>query len=154
VNPGGVTIMIEKPQLSKRFDIEPRDFVRAGEASLQVQRLLKNIGFEADLIRRVSVCAYEAEMNVVMYGGKGELALQVDTNEIVLEVRDEGNGIEDIEAALREGFSTATPEFREMGFGAGMGLPNIKKNADLLNVRSEPEKGTQLEIHFRLSKES
>ncbi|MFZ0449832.1 MAG: ATP-binding protein [Desulfatiglandaceae bacterium] len=148
-----MTITTEKPQLSKRFDIEPRDFVRAGEASLQVQRVLRNIGFEADLIRRASVCAYEAEMNVVMYGGKGELALQVSTEEIVLEVSDDGNGIEDIEAAFREGFSTALPEFREMGFGAGMGLPNIRKNADLLNVQSEPGKGTRLEIHFRLTEE-
>jgi serine/threonine-protein kinase RsbT len=147
-----VIIDTEKPQLSKHFEIEPRDFVHAGEASLQVQRVLRTIGFEADLIRRASVCAYEAEMNVVMYGGKGELALEINTEEIILEVSDDGNGIEDIEAAFREGFSTALPEFREMGFGAGMGLPNIRKNADFMNVQSEPGKGTRLNIHFRLSK--
>jgi serine/threonine-protein kinase RsbT len=141
------------PQLQKRFNVDPRDFVRAGEASLQVQRMLRNIGFEEQIIRRASVCAYEAEMNIVMYGGKGELVLTVNPNQIELQVNDDGTGIGDIGAALQEGFSTAPAEYREMGFGAGMGLPNIKKNADSLDIRSGHDQGTRLKILFHLTGE-
>jgi len=136
------------PHVQKRFDVQPRDFVRAGEASLKVQRMLRSIGFEEDIIRRASVCAYEAEMNVVMYGGKGEMVLTVSPDEIELQVNDDGPGIEDVEAALQEGFSTAPAEYREMGFGAGMGLPNIRKNADVLDIRSGGGHGTRLKIVF------
>ncbi|MBW2096172.1 MAG: ATP-binding protein [Deltaproteobacteria bacterium] len=142
------------PQLQKRFDVQPRDFVRAGEASLQVQRMLRNIGFEEQIIRRASVCAYEAEMNIVMYGGKGEIVLTVNPDEIILQVNDDGPGIENIGAALQEGFSTAPAEYREMGFGAGMGLPNIKKNADFLDIRSGRHQGTNLRIVFHCTGES
>ena len=136
------------PQLEKRFEVEPRNFVRAGEASLRVQRTLRDIGFGEHIIRRASVCAYEAEMNIVMYGGKGEIVLTVDPDEIILQINDDGPGIEDIEAALQEGFSTASAEYREMGFGAGMGLPNIKRNADFLDIRSGRNKGVWLKIVF------
>lgn len=142
------------PQLRKRYEVEPRDFVRAGEASLQVQRTLRNIGFDETLIRRASVCAYEAEMNIVMYGGKGELVLTISPDGVGLYVNDDGQGIDDIGAALEEGFSTAPAEYREMGFGAGMGLPNIKKNADSLEIRSDRDQGTQLKIVFHLPEES
>ena len=141
----------DMPRLKKRFDVQPRDFVRAGEASLQVQRTLRSIGFEESIIRRVSVCVYEAEMNIVMYGGKGKVALTVDPDKVVLCVNDDGDGIEDIEEALREGFSTAPAEYREMGFGAGMGLPNIKKNADSLDIQSARNEGTRLKMVFRLT---
>ncbi|MCD6304907.1 MAG: ATP-binding protein [Deltaproteobacteria bacterium] len=137
-------------EVSKRFFIKARDFVRAGEGAIQVQGLLKSIGYGADLIRRISICAYEAEMNVVMHGGDGELLLMIEPHRIVLEVNDHGPGIQDIELALQEGYSTATPEHREMGFGAGMGLPNIKKNADSLDIQSGNGEGTCLTIGFRL----
>jgi serine/threonine-protein kinase RsbT len=140
-------------QLQKGFDVRPRDFIRAGEASLQVQRTLRTIGFEEHIIRRVSVCAYEAEMNIVMYGEKGELLLTVDPDEIVLQVSDDGPGIEDIGAALKEGFSTASEEYREMGFGAGMGLPNIEANADSLDIQSGRGQGTRLKIVFHVTGE-
>ena len=136
--------------LSKSFKITPRDFLRAGEVSIEVQGLLKTIGFDADVIRRISVCAYEAEMNVVMHGGEGTLSLAVDPDMIIMEVSDDGPGIEDIELAMRAGYSTAPPEHRELGFGAGMGLPNIKKNADSLKVNSEKGKGTHLKIGFKV----
>jgi anti-sigma regulatory factor (Ser/Thr protein kinase) len=138
------------PYLEKSFGIVPLDFVKAGEVSIQVQGLLKTIGFEADLIRRVSVCAYESEMNVVMHGGDGTLMLRVGSDEVVLDVTDDGQGIEDIELALQEGYSTASEEIREMGFGAGMGLPNIKKNADLLEIYSEKGKGTHVRMSFKV----
>jgi anti-sigma regulatory factor (Ser/Thr protein kinase) len=137
-------------QLSKSFRITPRDFIRAGEVSIEVQGLLKTIGFDADVIRRVSVCAYEAEMNVVMHGGDGTLSLSVDPKMVNMEVKDDGPGIEDIELAMKAGYSTAPPEHRELGFGAGMGLPNIKKNADSLEVNSKKGKGTRLKITFKV----
>ena len=143
----------DMPRLKKRFEVQPRDFVRAGEASLQVQRTLRSIGFEESIIRRVSVCVYEAEMNIVMYGGKGKLVLTVDPDRVVLHANDDGVGIEDIESALREGFSTAPAEYREMGFGAGMGLPNIKRNADFLEIRSGRGQGTRLKMVFHFTGE-
>jgi anti-sigma regulatory factor (Ser/Thr protein kinase) len=143
----------DKPQLSRSFKIEPRDFLRAGEVSLQVQRTLKNIGFEEELVRRAAICAYEAEMNVVLHGGDGVLMLTVHFEEIVLDVTDDGPGIENIELALKEGYSTATPEQREMGFGAGMGLPNIKKNADSFEVKSGKGTGTHLTIGLKAKKD-
>ena len=130
----------------RQFEIKARDFVKAGEASIEIQSILKAIGFDADCVRRVAVCAYEAEMNVVMHGGDGLLIVTVEPRKIVLDFKDEGPGIENVELALQEGFSTATSEFREMGFGAGMGLPNIKRNADSLKIYSEKGQGTHLEI--------
>ena len=139
------------PQLTREYNIKARDFLRAGEGALQVKSTLKAIGFDPALIRRASVCAYESEMNVVMYGSDGTLSLNVDGEEIVIEVRDRGPGIEDIELALQEGYSTAKDEYREMGFGAGMGLPNIKRNADELEIHSDRGEGTILRISFRVS---
>ena len=136
--------------LIKSFNIIARDFAKAGESSLKIQSLLKSIGFEPDLIRRISICAYEAEMNVVMHGGGGKMLLTLDPENIVLEVSDAGPGIEDVELALREGYSTATEEHREMGFGAGMGLPNINKNADSLEIHSGNGQGTHLKIRFEV----
>lgn len=136
--------------LVKSFNITARDFTKAGEGSLKIQSLLKSIGFEPDLIRRISICAYEAEMNVVMHGGDGEIMLTVGPRNIVLEVNDAGPGIKDVELALREGYSTATEEYREMGFGAGMGLPNIKKNADTFSIFSQEGDGANLRIGFKV----
>ena len=134
------------PHFIKSFEIKPRDFIRAGEVSLQVQGVLRAIGFEPDIIRRASVCAYESEMNVVMYGGAGSLFLIVDPDNVTIEVKDDGPGIEDIELALQEGYTTSSPEYREIGFGAGMGLPNIKKNADKFEIYSNKGEGTRLKI--------
>ncbi len=139
-------------RLTKSFPIKARDFIRAGEVSIQIQGLLKTIGFDSTLIRNVSVCAYESEMNVVMHGGDGSLCLNVDPSGIVLEVMDDGPGIENIELALQEGYSTASMEYREMGFGAGMGLPNIQKNADLFEIESQKGGGTRLKMCFRLNR--
>ncbi len=138
-------------QLTREYSIRARDFLRAGEGALQVKSTLKAIGFDSVLVRRASVCAYESEMNVVMYGSDGTLSLNVDGKGIVIEVRDDGPGIEDIGLALQEGYSTAKDEYREMGFGAGMGLPNIKKNADELEIRSKKGEGTYLKMSFRVS---
>jgi serine/threonine-protein kinase RsbT len=141
------------PNLIKEYEIKAGDFIRAGEGSIQLQGTLKAIGFPPDIIRRASVCAYEAEMNAVMHGSDGILTLTVDDTHIVIEVKDNGPGIEDIELALQEGYSTASVQHREMGFGAGMGLPNIKKNADSLEIQSQKGESTYLKICFRVNKD-
>jgi anti-sigma regulatory factor (Ser/Thr protein kinase) len=136
--------------MTKSFNIKHGDFIRAGEASIKVQEVLKTIGFEEDVIRRTSICAYEAEMNIVMYGGDGNISLTIDPEKITLDVIDDGPGIENIEMALMKGYSTSSEEHREMGFGAGMGLPNIKKNSDFLEINSQKDKGAHLKIGFRV----
>ncbi len=134
--------------MRKEYEIKARDFLRAGEGAIKVRSTLKAIGVDPDIIRRVSICAYESEMNVVMYGSDGTLSLTVDTEAIIIEVRDHGSGIDDIELALQEGYSTAPVSYSDMGFGAGMGLPNIKKNADSFEIHSRKNKGTHLKICF------
>ncbi|MCD4717538.1 MAG: ATP-binding protein [Desulfobacterales bacterium] len=138
------------PELQRNFKVKFNDFMKAGDVSIQIQSILKAIGFDPDLIRRVSVCAYESEMNVVMHGGDGDVSLIVGPKDITVHVRDDGPGIENTEQAFQEGYSTATHEHREMGFGAGMGLPNIKKSADTVEVNSKKGKGTHLKISFNV----
>ncbi len=145
--------MMEKREngFSLQFEIKGKDFVNAGSVSTKVKEILQEIGINASIIRRAAIAAYEAEMNVVMYANRGVFILTLTPFEINFKVEDEGPGIEDIELAMQEGYSTATEEMREMGFGAGMGLPNIKKNADKLGIASIPGRGTILEITFYLS---
>ena len=136
------------PHLEKEHIIKAKDFIHAGQGSVQLKRTLKSVGFPAEIIQRASICAYEAEMNVVMHGGNGVLTFRLDEDEIFIGVEDDGPGIENIDLALQEGFTTASKEHLEMGFGAGMGLPNIKKNVDSLEIRSEKGKGTHLQMLF------
>lgn len=135
----------------KSFTIKKRDFVRAGEASINIQNILKSLNMYHKLIRRIAICGYESEMNVVMHGGDGILSVEINAGKIILDIADNGDGIENIELAMRKGYSTATEEHREMGFGAGMGLPNIKANSDLLTVESEKGKGTHVHMEFYIS---
>ena len=118
----------------------------AGTASSQVKRALKQLGVDSSVIKRVVVALYEAEVNIVAHAYKGIITADIDPERVFLRLVDEGPGIEDIEKAMTPGFSTASQEVREMGFGAGMGLPNISRNADVLNIHSIPGKGTTLEI--------
>ena len=134
----------------QEFKIEGGDFVNGGDASCQIGTILKEVGIDPDIILRSTVAAYEAEMNVVIYARQGTLFFSINTDQIVLKVVDEGPGIANVELAMQEGYSTATAEVREMGFGAGMGLPNIKRNADVFNLASTVGEGTQLEIVFYL----
>lgn len=128
------------------FEISGGDFINGGDASCQVSNILKDVGVDPDTILRATVAAYEAEMNVVIYARSGTLYFRVEYGRILLKVEDEGIGIKDIEQAMQEGYSTATEEIREMGFGAGMGLPNIDKNVDVFNITSVPGTGTKLEM--------
>ena len=138
--------------LKKSYYIKSRDFIRAGEASIKIQTLLKSLNFDPKLIRRVAICGYEGEMNVVMHGGDGSLSFAINPEELIVELSDDGPGIDDIEKAMRAGFSTASDEHREMGFGAGMGLPNMKKNADDIIVESEKGLGTRIRMVFIINK--
>ncbi|MEG0152375.1 MAG: ATP-binding protein [Cellulosilyticaceae bacterium] len=132
------------------FDVDGDDFLLAGEASGQVKRVLKKLGIDSATIRKVAISMYEAEMNMVLHanGGTVDVAISSDTIDVVLQ--DEGPGIEDIDLAMKEGYSTASHEIRELGFGAGMGLPNMKRYSDELKVSTEIGVGTRVEIlvHF------
>ncbi|HAM99647.1 MAG TPA: anti-sigma regulatory factor [Marinilabiliales bacterium] len=128
------------------FNIEGGDFTNAGFASSEVKKILKKLNVDPKITRRVVVALYEAEVNVVAHAYRGVIHVDIDTDHIGIVLDDEGPGISSIEQAMQEGFSTASPKVREMGFGAGMGLPNISKNADVLNITSEVGKGTKVEI--------
>ncbi|MDY0186471.1 MAG: ATP-binding protein [Syntrophus sp. (in: bacteria)] len=132
------------PQITLEFPIEEKDFFMAGESASRVKKILQQLGLGQDIIRRVAIIIYEAAMNVAIHGSHGQLEVHVDPVAIHVQTADEGAGIPDIEMAMSEGFSTASDEIREMGFGAGMGLPNIKKNSDDLSVESKINEGTIL----------
>lgn len=131
---------------SHSFVIEGRNFLNAGRASTQIKAMLKELGLDQTIIRRAAIAAYEAEMNVVMYASRATMTFSVTPSKIRILVDDEGPGIPNIATAMQEGYSTATREMREMGFGAGMGLPNIKRNADEFVIESMVGKGTRLDI--------
>lgn len=128
------------------YEIEGGNFSTAGSASSAIKKVLKQLNLDYGLIKRVVVAVYEAEVNVVAHADHGKITAEIDPSKIKILVEDSGPGIPDIEKAMTAGFSTASAKVREMGFGAGMGLPNIKKNADTLNVTSTPGTGTTLEI--------
>ena len=130
----------------KTFYIRGNDFDKAGEVSTQIKTVLKGVGINSNLIRRVAIAAFEAEMNVVIHADMGKVDFTITPEDILITISDEGPGIPDIELAMQEGYSTASDEMREMGFGAGMGLPNIKKNCDEMNIESEVGVGTLLTI--------
>lgn len=134
----------------REFEVEGGDFYNAGRVSTEIKTILRQIGVSSAVVRRVAIAAYEAEMNIVMYARRGKVRMQLAPDAVRLLVSDEGPGIEDIALAMQEGYSTATEEMREMGFGAGMGLPNIKKNSDRFDIRSQVGVGTDLEIEVRL----
>ena len=138
--------MTDEVLFHREFAVLGGDFSAAGTVSTQIKSILQEIGFEPPIIRRAAIASYEAEMNVVMYAERAVVRLSAEPNKIRIEFDDQGNGIPDIELAMQEGYSTATHQMREMGFGAGMGLPNIKRNSDNLEITSEPGKGTRLEI--------
>lgn len=143
--------MSDEYVLSQKFKIEGGNFSNAGSTSTSIKEILKEIGIDSSIVIRASIAVYEAEMNVVMYANKGTITLNITPEKLHIRMEDEGQGIADIDQAMKEGFSTATNEMREMGFGAGMGLPNIKKNADRFEIASTPGKGTTLDIIFCLN---
>jgi serine/threonine-protein kinase RsbT len=143
----------DKHASSHEFFIEGSDFANSGMVSTQVKSVLQSIGYDSMLIRRVAISTYEAEMNVVMHALRGNVYLTAGDREIIVVVEDEGKGIPDIDMAMQRGFSTATEEQRALGFGSGMGLPNIKKSTDDLKITSQVGKGTRIEARFKVNLE-
>jgi len=137
--------------ITQSFNVKAEDFAAAGEVSGKIKNLLKQLGVDPALVRRVAIASYEAELNLVIHSWGGQLIFQVDPEKIRIITEDKGPGIPDIELAMKEGYSTASDLARELGFGAGMGLPNIQRCADKLDIRSEVGQGTILEIEFNLA---
>ena len=128
------------------FDVDGEDFTRAGEASGETKRVLKGLGFDANVIRNVSIAMYEGEINMVIHAGGGEANVDVDPDKVVIVLTDHGPGIADVEKAMQEGWSTAPDNVRSLGFGAGMGLPNMKKYSDEMTIDSVVGQGTTLKM--------
>ncbi len=138
----------EKPEaeVTLEFDIEVKDFVNAGKGSAEVKNVLKRLGVDPNVLRRIAVASYEAEINVAAHSNGGRMNSFVYDDMVYIRFEDKGPGISDIRQAMVPGWSTADDLVREMGFGAGLGLPNIQKNADLLHITSEYGESTILEI--------
>ena len=137
-------------QMHLEYPVQGGNFSNAGGASSSIKNVLKQLGIRYDTIKRVAIASYESEMNIVAYATKGKLLVDIEPGEISITAIDVGPGIPDIEKALQEGYSTATPLIREMGFGAGLGLPNIKKAADEMIIESVVGEGTTVKMKFRL----
>ncbi len=128
------------------YDVPGDDFTRAGEASSAVKRTLKQLGFDPDVVRRVAIAMYEGEINMVIHAGGGKADVEILPDKVVMVLSDHGPGIPDIELAMQEGWSTAPDNVRTLGFGAGMGLPNIKKYTDQMDIETEIGVGTRMTL--------
>ena len=137
--------------IHKEYPVEMADYDHAGEASADIKRQLKQLGVPASVLRRVSVASYEVELNLVIHSDGGVLTLEVTPEAVRLISADRGPGIPDVDLAMREGWSTASETARSLGFGAGMGLPNMKRNADGFSIESEVGKGTTIDMSFNLA---
>lgn len=137
-------------QMKYVFEVLKDDFVGAGEASSEIKKILRQLGIDSGVIRKVSIASYEAEMNIVIHSFGGHIELEICPDYIRITAKDKGPGIEDIELAMQAGYSTATDRIREMGFGAGMGLPNMKKCSDRFVVDSAAGKGTTIIMEVNL----
>lgn len=136
--------------LKLHYDIDGADYSVAGQASSSIKRILKQLGVSPEIIRKAAISMYEGEINTVIHGKGGFADVEIASDKIIITFKDNGPGIKDIEKAMQEGFSTASDEARELGFGAGMGLPNMKKYSDELKISSEIGKGTTVEIIINL----
>ncbi len=136
----------QKSQIVLDCEIERGDFSRGGEASSKLKGILQKLGIPTKAIRKISITTYELEMNIIIHSEGGNLKAKVDSEKIKIIAKDDGPGIEDIEQAFKPGYSTADESIRELGFGAGMGLCNIERYSDELNVTSELGVGTKIEV--------
>ena len=134
--------------IKETYPVRAGDMTAAGDVSARIKRQMKQLGIDAAVMRRVSVCTYEAEINLVIHSLGGEITFEIAPGKILVRATDVGPGIADIEKAMTEGFSTASNEVRTMGFGAGMGLPNMKRNADAFFITSQPGVGTDIRMEF------
>ncbi|MBQ8868551.1 MAG: ATP-binding protein [Oscillospiraceae bacterium] len=127
-----------------KFDVDGSDFTSAGQASADVKKNLRQLGLSPEIIRRVSIAMYEGEINMVIHAGGGQAFVTVSENDITILLSDKGPGIKDIDKAMQEGYSTATDNVRSLGFGAGMGLPNMKRYTDFMEIKSVVGEGTDI----------
>lgn len=128
------------------FDVDGADFSRAGEASGKIKQTLKELGFSPDVVRNVAIAVYEGEINLVIHAGGGEIDVEIAPEKITVVLSDNGPGIADVSLAMKEGYSTAPDRVRQLGFGAGMGLPNIKKYTDEMDIKTELGVGTVMTL--------
>lgn len=142
---------MQEHMMADTYKVKSLDFATAGDASATIKRKLKQLGVNSAVLRRIAVASYEAELNLIIHSLGGTLTLSMTPSEIILVSNDGGPGIPDIQQALKEGFSTAGEEARNLGFGAGMGLPNMKRNADEFSIESEVGKGTKIRMRFDLT---
>ncbi len=133
-----------------RFDVLGNDFTSAGQASVQVKKNLRQLGLDKEIIRRVAIAMYEGEINMVIHAGGGSAEVVVTEEYIDIILTDNGPGIADIEKAMQAGYSTASDSIRSLGFGAGMGLPNMKKNTDSMTITSNVGVGTKISMRVNL----
>jgi len=143
-------IVADKAILRFQYWVKGKDFEHAGECASGLKKTLKRLGFHPQVVRRVAIATYEAEMNMIIFAEEGEIIAEVEPDRLKIRVQDIGPGIEDIEKAMQPGYSTAPEWVRELGFGAGMGLDNIKNCSDEMSINSTVGKGTQLEIGISL----
>jgi len=134
------------------YDVASGAFQTAGDASASIKRKLKQLGIDAVTLRRVAVASYEAELNLIIHSNGGNLIMEMSPEEVMLISKDVGPGIPDISKALEEGYSTASEEARDLGFGAGMGLPNMKRNADSFDIESQVGVGTTIKMGFQIKR--
>ena len=132
------------------YPVEGGDLLEAGEASSKMKLTLKKLGLPQDIIRRASICMYEGEINMVIHADGGEAQVEVGMDEIVIRMVDQGPGIPDVNQAMQEGYSTASVDARELGFGAGMGLPNMKRYSDQMNIDTTPGVGTTVTLRIQI----
>ena len=132
--------------LHLEYTVVPDDFSRAGEVSGKVKKTLKDLGFPPSVVRRTAIAMYEAEINMVIHANGGTITADINPDEVDVVFADVGPGIPDIDLAMQEGWSTASEDIRDMGFGAGMGLPNIKKSTDYMDVKTQVGVGTTITI--------
>lgn len=137
--------------ITLRYDVSSEDFTRAGEASGDVKKKLKQMGVNPRAITKVAIAMYEGEINMVIHADGGHIEVIISPEEVFMKLADQGPGIEDVEQAMQAGWSTAPDNIRALGFGAGMGLPNMKKYSDEMNIESEVGKGTTVTMRVFLS---
>jgi serine/threonine-protein kinase RsbT len=140
--------MTEQAVLEVNFPVKGGDFAQAGEVSTKLKRVLQQLGLDAALVRRIVIATCEAELNIVIHAYSGSLKSRVSRDKVEVWAEDEGPGIADVELAMQEGYTTAPDHVRALGFGAGLGLPNIKKNSDCLKIDTVIGKGTTLYMCF------
>lgn len=136
--------------LNFHFDVDGDNFTSAGQASVQVKKNLRRLGISPEIIRRVSIAMYEGEINMVIHAGGGTADVNVAEESIEIILIDKGPGIKDIDQAMQEGFSTASDTIRSLGFGAGMGLPNMKRYTDYMDIQSVVGEGTTITMKVNL----